>query len=634
MKENHSLRKGWLRLVSLALCFVMLLTLLPATALAAEPIDGIRIFLTLPQAGSNNMQMPDVYTPEDDHYDILEMGWCDKNGEYITHEFTFEARETYYLRLTVDAENGYFFRQGSDGTKATAFGGEIEEYSITNISDGTSVADIVISFRVVQSMLYFSVWMSDDEQHARVGGRYKADIVSSDGSPVNGSGEVEEYFRNYYIPNGSTVTLTAYPEEGYRFEGWYQANIDKSSENDPNYFPERYISNVNPYTFVNQPIPGDDPNQAICAVFKKRPEREADQIQIWATDGGKVAAKYTVSGANPYDIPDKDGTDFMYKGEIVVFYSGDEVTAIAQADEGYVFRGWYHVNIEWGPGEGEKYEGSVISTSPSITYKPGFTVLPGDTEALRYVCAVFDRIADRGPVEEFVTRLYRNLLGREPEADGLAAWTDALLERRSTGAKVVYKFVYSDEFQSNPLGHTDFVKAMYLTILGREPDDDGLKAWVNVLKNGCTRKKVLAGFLNSAEMKALCESIGIEPGSYYSDDIVDQNSKVTFFVTRMYHQCLSREADYDGLAAWVSALLEGRADGMKIANGFFFSPEMEAKNLSNTVFVTQAYITLMDRGPDRDGLKAWTDALDNGASREKIIKGFVGSDEFGKLCED
>jgi hypothetical protein len=41
-----------------------------------------------------------------------------------------------------------------------------------------------------------------------------------------------------------------------------------------------------------------------------------------------------------------------------------------------------------------------------------------------------------------------------------------------------------------------------------------------------------------------------------------------------------------------------------------------------------------DCQPDANGLKAWTDALDKGTDRKKIVKGFVGSQEFGNLCAE
>ena len=237
------------------------------------------------------------------------------------------------------------------------------------------------------------------------------------------------------------------------------------------------------------------------------------------------------------------------------------------------------------------------------------------------------------PVESFVSRLYQNFLGRQADANGLASWTTALKTKKATGAKVVYGFVYSQEFQNNPLSNEAFVTAMYNTILGRDPDDSGLRSWVTVLENGCTRKKVLSGFLNSHEMRELCRSIGIEPGEYHSDEIIDNNTKVSYFVSRMYKFCLDRSADYSGLNSWVTALTEGRASGRKIAEGFFYSTEMKNKNLSNKEYVTTAYKALLDRDPDQSGLNAWTDALAKNNDRTRIIDGFIRSEEFRSLCE-
>ncbi|MBQ6570456.1 MAG: hypothetical protein IJL87_09385 [Clostridia bacterium] len=80
-------------------------------------------------------------------------------------------------------------------------------------------------------------------------------------------------------------------------------------------------------------------------------------------------------------------------GEILQLYKGDECTVYQQSDQGYHFVGWYHVNIAWAPGEDLAYEGDVISTDPTFTYRPGKTVVLGDTEPLRYVCAVFEKNA-------------------------------------------------------------------------------------------------------------------------------------------------------------------------------------------------------------------------------------------------
>lgn len=237
-------------------------------------------------------------------------------------------------------------------------------------------------------------------------------------------------------------------------------------------------------------------------------------------------------------------------------------------------------------------------------------------------------------IETFVSRLYQNFLGRDADSSGLASWASLLTRGDTTGSKVVYGFVYSPEFQNNPLSNEEFVTAMYETIFGRKPDAVGLKAWVNVLENGCTRKKVLAGFLNSMEMEDLCDSLGVEPGSYHSNEVVDRNTKVTFFVSRMYQYCLGRKADFSGLSSWVSALLDGSATGTTIAKGFFFSKEMDQMNLSDHDYIVNVYVALLDRQPDTDGLRSWEKALASNSDRRKIVNGFVKSQEFGNLCAE
>ena len=174
---------------------------------------------------------------------------------------------------------------------------------------------------------------------------------------------------------------------------------------------------------------------------------------------------------------------------------------------------------------------------------------------------------------------------------------------------------------------------MYETIFERKPDAKGLAAWVAVLDNGCTRKKVLSGFLNSREMQNLCDELQITQGSYLSDEIVDENPSVTAFVMRLYRCCFDRDGDKKGLAAWTGALLEGRATGAQVAEGFFLSREMANRELSDEQFVIYAYLALLDRQPDARGLAAWTGVLEDGRPRRDIVTGFAQSREFTALCE-
>ena len=237
-------------------------------------------------------------------------------------------------------------------------------------------------------------------------------------------------------------------------------------------------------------------------------------------------------------------------------------------------------------------------------------------------------------LEDFVVRLYRNFLKREPDENGLADWVDALRSGKGTGAKVVSGFVLSPEYKANSLSNEEYVTALYRIIFGREPDEAGLNSWVAVMENGCTNKKVLSGFINSNEFDDLCRDLGIARGSYYSDEVADQNVKVAAFVARLYRICLGRAYEQEGLNNWVSALVSKTSTGSSVVRGFFKSQEFENRKLDDTAFVTVAYRTILGREPDAAGLNDWTKALEKGHTKEAIIRGFLNSEEFGNLCEE
>ncbi|MBP3870456.1 MAG: InlB B-repeat-containing protein [Faecalicoccus sp.] len=202
----------------------------------------------------------------------------------------------------------------------------------------------------------------------------------------------------WQMPEGTEITVTAVPEDGYHFKSWYKGDVNGATYEEM--VTDELLSSNEVYSFS---INGD---LYLCPVFEINagPVHPGDQVQMWvgntevvgpdsSAQGGKVAVKYTPSYDDFPDIQAKDGTDFV-AGEILPFYKGDSCTVYAQADPGYRFVGWYHVNIEWGPGATLAWEGSVISTDASFTYKPGETIIEGDSEPLRYVCAVFEKAPD------------------------------------------------------------------------------------------------------------------------------------------------------------------------------------------------------------------------------------------------
>ena len=113
-------------------------------------------------------------------------------------------------------------------------------------------------------------------------------------------------------------------------------------------------------------------------------------------------------------------------------------------------------------------------------------------------------------IKAFVTRMYKVCLDRAPEEDGLNGWAQKLANKEATGCSVAYGFVFSPEFIGKNPSNEAFVNYMYAAFFGREADEAGFNAWVDVLNNGGSYEDVFAGFSRSAEFANLCASYGIQ----------------------------------------------------------------------------------------------------------------------------
>ena len=67
-------------------------------------------------------------------------------------------------------------------------------------------------------------------------------------------------------------------------------------------------------------------------------------------------------------------------------------------------------------------------------------------------------------------------------------------------------FFNSPEFINKNLKDEEYVKVLYETFFDREYDQTGFDYWMDQLKNGMDRNKVLEGFANSQEFAELNKS--------------------------------------------------------------------------------------------------------------------------------
>lgn len=114
----------------------------------------------------------------------------------------------------------------------------------------------------------------------------------------------------------------------------------------------------------------------------------------------------------------------------------------------------------------------------------------------------------------YIVRLYNVALDRNPDYEGMLDWQKKLVNKDVTGAEAAYEFIFSDECVAKTVADEDFIKMLYKVMLDREADDDGIDTWVAALNAGNTREQLFAGFVNSQEFTDLCSDYGIARGNY------------------------------------------------------------------------------------------------------------------------
>ncbi len=128
--------------------------------------------------------------------------------------------------------------------------------------------------------------------------------------------------------------------------------------------------------------------------------------------------------------------------------------------------------------------------------------------------------ADPNPgAGDFVTRLYNYALGRQPDAEGYADWTNKLLTGETNGADVAYGIITSPEAQSLGLDDSCYVNMLYQVFFNRAPDDAGMQVWTTALAEGADRADVMMGFINSVEWANYCAISGFYSGSACEPDV-------------------------------------------------------------------------------------------------------------------
>lgn len=114
-------------------------------------------------------------------------------------------------------------------------------------------------------------------------------------------------------------------------------------------------------------------------------------------------------------------------------------------------------------------------------------------------------------VNAFVERMYTTALGRASEPEGKAYWAKELANHRTAGDIVGLAFFCSEELKAQNLSKEEFVTRLYKTFMDREPDADGLAFWTNLPDYSDT--ELIDSFTKSEEFCRKCVEAGILSGA-------------------------------------------------------------------------------------------------------------------------
>ncbi|MBX3674354.1 MAG: DUF4214 domain-containing protein [Burkholderiales bacterium] len=206
----------------------------------------------------------------------------------------------------------------------------------------------------------------------------------------------------------------------------------------------------------------------------------------------------------------------------------------------------------------------------------------------------------------FAMQQYRDFLGREGDAAGIAYWADQVVTRAQTSGQVVSRFFSSTEFAEAVAP----VVRLYFAYFLRVPDYDGLRHWVAQYKSGMTLQEISDAFAASPESLARYGAL---------DD--------SAFVGLLYDNVLGRAPDATGLSFWTAQLATNAMTRGQLITTFSESAEYRAA-IENEVFVTMIYLGMLRRAPDPAGFAFWVGYMDGGNSRLALIESTLAAPEY------
>ncbi len=223
-----------------------------------------------------------------------------------------------------------------------------------------------------------------------------------------------------------------------------------------------------------------------------------------------------------------------------------------------------------------------------------------------------------------VIRLYGAVLGRAPDAGGLAINT-SYIQSGGSAVSIAQSMLDSPEgkavFATSAQTPSGFVNQVYQNVLHRPAEAAGLNGAVTALDNGLTQAQYVTTVAASPEAQT-------DTASQINSGVWIENSQGAE-VQGLYYAALNRAPDAAGLVDCINALNAG-ASIQLLAQDIVGSTEFANLygGLSNSALVAAMYQGVLGRAPDAGPASAYTSALDSGSlTKGGLVLGFSQSAE-------
>lgn len=240
--------------------------------------------------------------------------------------------------------------------------------------------------------------------------------------------------------------------------------------------------------------------------------------------------------------------------------------------------------------------------------------------------------ADGSEVLRFSMQIYELALEREFDEGNMPAWFSQMITEDLDCAAITSRIIRSVDFVNIGLDNRAYITRLYRTILGREPEPEERQNWINTMRMGKTRDFVLQKFVNSEYFTELADLFELERGALHEDGRA-VNIGVCRFINRLYQVVLERKYDTWGYCTWALMVSDYNCSMEELARAFFDTEKYLSRNTTDEEYVEHLYNVFFNRVADAEEVDAWCELLDADSTRDEVLLCFSRSDEFAVWLE-